>query len=279
MIGMEKNHGCIIVLKRFCLTLAGLFLLLSCATVPYTERKSLNLVSDGEMTSLSLQQYSQVMKNSKLSGNVKDVQMVKNVGQRIASASEAFMRDTGREADVKSYQWEFNLIDDGKTSNAWCMPGGKVAVYTGILPVTKDETGLAVVIGHEVAHAIARHGNERMSESLLVQLGGLGLSLALAQKPNATQELFLSLYGVSSQVGFMLPYSRIHETEADRIGLMLMARAGYDPREAVGLWERMAAQGGARPPQLLSTHPAPEARIANLRALIPEVMPYYKGKR
>ncbi|MBN1614084.1 MAG: M48 family metallopeptidase [Deltaproteobacteria bacterium] len=272
---MRRHHRCIPIHKRLCMVLALSFLCLSCATVPYTGRKSLNLVSDAEMVSLSLQQYAQVMKEAKLSGNARDVRMVKDVGQRIASASETFLRETGRGADIQSFQWEFNLIDDAETVNAWCMPGGKVAVYTGLLPLTKDETGLAVVMGHEIAHALARHGNERMSETLLVQLGGMGLALALSQKPKATQDLFLALYGISSQVGFMLPYSRLHEAEADRIGLMLMARAGYDPREAVALWERMAAQGGSRPPQFLSTHPAPESRIANLKALIPEVMPYY----
>lgn len=251
----------------------------ACATVPYTERKSLHLVSDEEMRVLSFQQYSALIKKARFSANIRDTEMVKRVGVRIAAAAEEFMKDAARGEDIRNYRWEFSLIDDAKTANAWCMPGGKIAVYTGLLPITKDETGLAVVIGHEVAHAIARHANERMSNAMLVQFGGIGLSLALAQRPAATQDLFLSLYGISSNIGIMLPYSRLHEAEADRIGLMLMARAGYDPREAVHLWERMSRQSGARSPEILSTHPAPESRIANIRSLIPEVMPYYRKTR
>lgn len=231
--------------------------LVGCATVPMTGRSGLSLVSDGQMVSLGAQQYGETLKNAKLSQNEGQVQMVRRVGERIAKASEAFLRESGREADISNYKWEFNLIDDDKTVNAWCMPGGKVAVYTGLLPITQDETGLAVVMGHEVAHAIAKHGNERMSQSLLAQLGGMGLSVALAQRPQATQDIFMALYGVTANVGFMLPYSRLHESEADRIGLSLMARAGYDPRAAVPLWERMAKAGGERQLEILSTHPAP----------------------
>ena len=184
--------------------------LAGCATVPLTGRSGLSLVSDGEMVNLGSQQYGDVLKKAKLSQNAAQVQMVRRVGERIAKASEEFLRESGRGADISAYKWEFNLIEDDKTVNAWCMPGGKVAVYTGLLPVSKDETGLAVVMGHEVAHAIARHGNERMSESLLVQMGGAGLALALSQKPKATQEIFMGAYGVGTSVGFMLPYSRLH---------------------------------------------------------------------
>ena len=229
------------------------------------------------MTSLGAQQYGEVLKKAKLSTNAAEVQMVRRVGARIAKASEEFLRETGQEVDIGGYKWEFNLIEDAKTVNAWCMPGGKVAVYTGLLPVSKDETGLAVVMGHEVAHAIAKHGNERMSQSLLAQLGGIGLSVALSQQPQAAQEIFMAAYGVTSQVGFMLPYSRLHESEADHIGLVLMARAGYDPREAVALWERMNKIGGGRPVEILSTHPAPDSRIANIRGFLPEALRYYKG--
>jgi predicted Zn-dependent protease len=251
----------------------------ACATVPYTERQTLHLVSDREITTLSFQQYADILKKSKLSGNARDTEMVRRVGNRIATAAADFMRESGHANDIVNYRWEFNLIDDPKTVNAWCMPGGKVAVYTGLLPITKNETGLAVVMGHEIAHAMAKHGSERMSEALLVQMGGIGLSLALAEKPKATQDIYLSLYGVSSTVGFTLPYSRLHESEADRIGLMLMAKAGYDPREAVSLWKRMSAQGGGRPMELLSTHPAPESRITNIQTLIPTVMPLYEKKK
>jgi predicted Zn-dependent protease len=249
--------------------------LAGCATVPMTGRSGLSLVSDGEMTNLAGKQYAEVLKKAKLSPNAVQVQMVRRVGARIARASEEFLRESGREADIRLYLWEFNLIEDDKTVNAWCMPGGKVAVYTGLLPVSKDETGLAVVMGHEVAHAIAKHGNERMSQSLLAQFGGIGLSIALAQKPQATQEIFMAAYGVSANVGFMLPYSRLHESEADRIGLSLMARAGYDPREAVPLWERMERLGGSRQAEFLSTHPAPESRITNIRGYLPEALHHY----
>ena len=259
--------------------LIGTLLLFSaCATVPLTGRESLRLVSDSELLSLSLKQYDEVLKTSKLSHDSAKVQMVKRTGERIAGATEQFLRNSGMESDIKNYKWEFNLIEDDKTVNAWCMPGGKVAVYTGILPLTQDETGLAVVVGHEIAHAIAKHGNERMSESLLVQLGGMGLSLALAKQPAATNQIFMAVYGATANVGILLPYSRLHESEADRIGLVLMAMAGYDPRGAVPFWQRMNQEGGSRPPEFLSTHPAPETRINHLQSLIPEAMKYYRGR-
>ena len=259
---------------------AGLILtlfLLSCSTVPLTGRSGLSLVSDSQVVTMSYQQYSEVLKKAKLSNDTGKVQMVRRVGGRIAGAAESFLRESGMAGDISLYKWEFNLIEDDKTVNAWCMPGGKVAVYTGILPITRDETGLAVVVGHEVAHAIAKHGNERMSQALLVQLGGMGLSAALATQAAATQELFLQLYGAGANVGYMLPYSRLQENEADRIGLVLMAKAGYDPRAAVGLWQRMSAQGGGRSLEFLSTHPAPETRIAKIQSLLPEALRYYRA--
>jgi predicted Zn-dependent protease len=253
-----------------------LLIVLGCATVPLTERKTLRLVSDSELATLSFQQYSEVLKKSKLSNDPAKVHLVKRVGERIARASEAFMKDSGMEADIKDYKWEFNLIEDDQVANAWCMPGGKVAAYTGILPITHDESGLAVVLGHEIAHAIAKHGNERMSEALLVQLGGASLSLALSKEPALTNQVFMAAYGLGANVGILLPYSRVHESEADRIGLVLMAKAGYDPRVAVPFWQRMNEKGGARPPEFLSTHPAPETRIKQIQALIPEAMKYYR---
>jgi predicted Zn-dependent protease len=256
-----------------------LFLLVACAEVPVTGRKGLHLVPESQLLTLSFQQYDQVLKESKLSKDQKSVQMVRRVGEKIAKAAEAFLRDSGRGEQIKNYRWEYNLIADDKVVNAWCMPGGKIAVYTGILPFTKDETGLAVVLGHEVAHAIADHGNERMSQGLLANMGGMALSVALSQKPAQTQELFMTVFGAAANVGLLLPYSRLHENEADRIGLMFMARAGYDPREAVPFWERMNKQGGSRPPEFLSTHPAPATRIANIKAAIPEALPYYQRSR
>ena len=257
---------------------AALFFLSSCATVPLTERRAIHLVSEQELTTLSLQEYSKVLQQSKLSDDRAKVQMVKNVGARIARATEEALKQVGRADEVQKYKWEFNLIQDDKTVNAWCMPGGKVAVYTGILPVTRDETGLAVVMGHEIAHAVAQHGNERMSQGLLAQMGGVALSVALSTQPAATSSLFMAAYGVGSQVGFLLPYSRVQESEADRIGLILMAMAGYDPRQAIPFWQRMNETGGARPPEFLSTHPAPETRIQEIQAHINEALKYYQAK-
>jgi predicted Zn-dependent protease len=254
-----------------------LFLLLaSCTTVPITGRRAVHLVSDQELTTLSVQEYSKVLDQSRLSQNPDQVRTVRNVGRGIAGATEEFLREQGLAEDIRSYKWEFNLIQDDKTVNAWCMPGGKVAVYTGILPITQNETGLAVVMGHEIAHAVAKHGAERMSQGLLAQLGGVALSVALSTQPAAATDLFLAAYGVGAQVGFLLPYSRIQESEADRIGLILMARAGYDPREAIPFWQRMSEKGGDRPPEFLSTHPAPETRIRKIEEFIPEAMKYYR---
>jgi len=272
MISFKKERGCLIHGS----VLLILFFLFACATVPLTERKSFRFIPDSQLLSLSFQQYSEVLKKSTLSNDPMKVQMVRRVGERIAKASEEFLRESKMEEDVKNYKWEFNLIEDDKVVNAWCMPGGKVAVYTGILPLTQDETGLAVVMGHEVAHAMAKHGNERMSQALVVQLGGMSLSLALSKEPALTQQIFMGVYGVGSQVGVMLPYSRLHESEADRIGLVLMAKAKYDPREAIPFWERMNQKGGSRPPEFLSTHPAPETRIKDIKTHIGEAMKYYR---
>jgi predicted Zn-dependent protease len=232
-------------------------------------------VSNTELNTMSLQEYRKVLKESKLSTDKGKIEMVKRVGHRIAMAAEAFLEDTGHRQKVKDYKWEFNVIEDEKTANAWCMPGGKVAIYTGILPYTQNETGLAVVMGHEVAHALADHGNERMSQALLTQLGGIALSTALSQKPQQTRELFMTVFGLTANVGVLLPYSRLHESEADRIGLLIMGRAGYDPREAIPFWKRMGKNDKTRPPELLSTHPAPDSRIEGIRKILPEAIQYY----
>jgi predicted Zn-dependent protease len=247
-----------------------------CAEVPITHRQSLHLVPESELLTLSLQQYNDVLQKSKLSTDNQKVAMVRRVGDRVAKAAESFLAESGHKDLIKNYQWQFNLIEDDKTVNAWVMPGGKAAVYTGILPFTKDETGLAVVLGHEVGHALANHGNERMSQELLANMGGTALSVALSSQPQMTQELAMAAFGAGASIGVLLPYSRLQESEADHIGLILMARAGYDPREAVPFWQRMNASPGSRPPELLSTHPAPETRITNIKALIPEAMAYYR---
>ena len=257
------------------LVITGL-VFIGCAEVPITGRGSLHLVPDSELMTMSLKEYRQVIDNNKLSTDPDKVRMVRKVGNRISKAAEAFLADMGRKDQIRNYQWEFNLIQDDKVVNAWVMPGGKAAVYTGILPYTKDENGLAVVLGHEVGHAIAEHGNERMSQALLANMGAVALSAALAQKPDQTRQLFMTVYGVGTNVGVLLPYSRLQESEADRIGLMLMARAGYDPRAAVPFWERMNREEKTRQPEFLSTHPAPSTRIADIERYIPEAMPYYR---
>ena len=254
-------------------------LLTACATVPYTGRSSLNLVPDSQLIKLSFDEYRKVLSESKLSTDPAKTALVRRVGRRVAAASEKFMRENGLGAKIKDYKWEFNLIQEDKTVNAWAMPGGKIAVYTGLLPLTRDEAGLAVVMGHEVAHAMANHGNERMSQGLLTQLGGMALSVALADKPAATQQIFMTAFGVGAQLGFLLPYSRTHEYEADKIGLILTAMAGYDPRAAIPLWQRMDKAGdGGRPPELISTHPHPQNRIKELQAMMPEALKHYRGK-
>jgi predicted Zn-dependent protease len=252
-------------------------LLWGCAEVPITGRQSLHLVPESELLTLSLQQYNDVLQKSKLSTDNQKVAMVRRVGNRVAKAAESFLAESGHQDLIKDFQWQFNLIEDDKTANAWVMPGGKAAVYTGILPFTQDETGLAVVLGHEVGHALANHGNERMSQELLKNMGGMALSVALTSQPQMTQELAMAAFGAGASIGVLLPYSRLQESEADHIGLILMARAGYDPREAIPFWQRMNKAPGSRPPELLSTHPAPETRITNIQALIPEAMAYYRG--
>ena len=251
-------------------------LIAACAEVPITHRRSLQLLPESELTALSLQEYDQVLKKSKLSTDQQKVEMVRRVGSKIAASAELFLIEAGLKSQIKNLNWEFNLIEDDKTVNAWVMPGGKAAVYTGILKYTRDETGLAVVLGHEVGHAIAGHGNERMSQGLLAQMGGIALAVALSENSSATRNLFMQAYGAGTTVGVLLPYSRLQESEADRIGLTLMARAGYDPREAIPFWERMSQQDGKRPPEFLSTHPAPESRIADIKKYIPEALAYYK---
>jgi len=260
------------------LLLPVVLFLLACSTVPITGRSSLQLVPTSQLLTLSFQQYDQVIQESELSQDPEKVAMVRRVGFRIADAAEAFLKESGYEEALDNYEWEFNLIEDDDAANAWVMPGGKAAVYTGILKYTQNETGLAVVLGHEVAHAIADHGNERMSQQLLAQMGGMALAVALSSEPQETRALAMTAFGVGTAVGVLMPYSRLHESEADHIGLILMARAGYDPREAVPFWQRMSQAPGERPPELLSTHPAPETRIENIRSHIPDAMKYYRRR-
>jgi predicted Zn-dependent protease len=227
------------------------------------------------MLSMSFQEYGDFLKANKLSTNKPATAMVQRVGSNIAKGVEQYFAQKGLSGELKGYAWEFNLVESNDV-NAWCMPGGKVVVYTGILPITKDETGLAVVLGHEISHAVAEHGNERMSQGLVTQLGGMALATALENKPEETQALWMTAFGVGTQVGALLPFSRTHESEADRLGLIFMAMAGYNPNAAVNFWERMAAQGGQAPPEFLSTHPSDQTRINDIKKELPEAMQYYK---
>jgi len=247
-----------------------------CAIVPLTGRSQLSLVSESELVALGAQDYKDLLAGEKLSTNRAETRTVAVVGQNVARSAEQFMRANGMSRQAADYQWEFTLIEDDATANAFCMPGGKVGVYSGILPITKNSAGLAVVVAHEVAHAIANHGGERMSQLLLAQLGGMALSQALSQKPEETQQLAMMAYGLGANVGVLLPYDRKQESEADRIGLILMAQAGYDPQAAVSFWQRMEAQGSGEPPEFLSTHPSHATRISDLRTWLPEAMGYYK---
>lgn len=251
-------------------------LLYACAQVAVTGRQQLSLVSNSDIIPMADHQYDSVVKAANLSTNQQQTAMVKNVGVKIQKAVEQYMAQNNASSELAGFQWEFNLIDDPKTVNAWCMPGGKVAFYTGIMPICQNEAGVAVVMGHEVAHAVANHARERMSQGMVANglLGTLGA--ALGQNPTLTKNLFMQAVGVGAQVG-MLKFSRQHESEADKIGLIFMAMAGYDPHEAPRFWERMSSQsGGAEPPEWLSTHPSHGSRVSDLNEAIPEAMKYYK---
>jgi predicted Zn-dependent protease len=256
-----------------------LLLWYGCSRVPVTGRKQLNIVSSSEMNLLAATSYTETLASSKLSTNATQTAMIKRVGERISKAVEQYMSEKNLSSSIADFQWEFNLIDEPNTINAWCMPGGRVAFYTGIMPLCQNDAGVAVVMGHEIAHAVANHSGERMSQEMLVQLGGVALATALQQKPEQTQQMALTVFGVGSQLGAILPYSRLHEFEADKLGIIFMAMGGYDPNEAPKFWEKMQAlSAGSAPPQFLSTHPSDEKRISELKAAMPEAMKYYQPK-
>jgi len=255
--------------------LVAALVVVGCSTVPVTGRSQLNLIPDAEILAMSFQQYDSFVKQNTLSSDAAKSAMVKRVGARIQKAVETYFAQRGLSAELSGYRWEFNLVEDPQV-NAWCMPGGKVVVYTGILPLTQNEAGLAVVMGHEIAHAVAEHGNERMSQALLQQAGGVALSVAMKNEPAEIRNMWLAAYGIGSQVGVLLPFSRTQESEADHLGLIFMAMAGYDPRVAPEFWKRMAAQGGEKPPEFLSTHPADETRIRQINEWMGEALQYYR---
>ncbi len=256
------------VIKRLFAIASLALLLTACATVPDTGRKQLLLISPSQEMQLGLQAFEKIKKETPISKDPEINAMVQRVGKRIAAV-----------APLPNAQWEFVVFDDPKVANAFCLPGGKVGIYTGILPITKDEAGLATVIGHEVAHAVARHGAERMSQGLLAQLGGQVINIATADKSPQARQLIQMAYGLGAQVGVMLPYSRAHELEADRLGQLYMARAGYDPKESIEFWKRFAAwaaKQGKRPPEFLSTHPLGKTRIRQLEKFLPEAEAEYR---
>lgn len=261
---MERNTASV-----FSLTVVAAILLAACQTVPITGRTQLQLLGERQEVQMGLSAYRDTLKKEKISGDPRLNDQVLRVGRRIAEA-------TGK-AD---YQWEFKVVDNDKMVNAFCLPGGKVAVYTGILPITRDDAGLATVMGHEVAHAIARHGGERLSQQLAVEGLVAAAAVGIAEGDSRKANLYAGLLGAGATVGVLLPYSRLQESEADRLGLIFMAKAGYDPRSAVDFWRRMAdaAKGKAKPPEFLSTHPADDTRIRQIEKWLPEALSYYQPR-
>jgi len=249
----------------------------SCSRVPITGRKQISLLPESELIAMSLAEYNSFLNQNDVVESGREATTVKNVSDKIIPAVEAVLQTEGYGDLLENFKWEVNLVQSNEP-NAWCMPGGKIVVYTGIIPYTKTDAGLAVVMGHEIAHAVAKHGNERMSQGLLAQTGYAALDIALSNKPSETRDLFLTAVGVGTTVGVLLPFSRTQESEADRLGLIFMAAAGYNPHEAISFWERMAANAnGPNIPEFLSTHPSDEHRIANIRDVyMVEAMKYYK---
>lgn len=242
------------------------FIAISCTKVPITQRKQMNLLSETSLISLSTKEYANFISQSKVIQNSADAALVKKVGQKLAESATAFLKSNNQIKRVQGYQWEFNLVEN-KEKNAWCMPGGKICFYTGILPYTKDETGMAVVMGHEIAHAIARHGNERMSSNTLINIGGAALNVAITEQNQQARDLLMSAYGVSASLGYLLPFSRVHELEADQMGLVFMQLAGYDAKKAIDFWKRMSQQE-SKNLEFLSTHPNDQKRIEEIEKFI-----------
>lgn len=256
-------------------------LLSACSSVPITGRKQLNLVSDEQVLSSSIASYNSFMTSAKQQNAIstdktKTAQVVR-VGQKIAAATEAYLRATGLESDIKNFAWEFNLVKSSEM-NAWCMPGGKIVVYEGIMKIVNSDDDLAVVLGHEVAHAVAKHSNERMSQQVAAQAGASVLAGVLSGQSYQTQSIAQQVYGLGAQYGVMQPFSRKHESEADKMGLVLMTIAGYNPSNAITFWQKMNANSQTKVPEFMSSHPSHETRIKDLTKWVPEVQKQYGGK-
>ncbi len=262
-------------MKKILLTAAILSLFTACSTVMLTGRKQVLLVSDQEVLSLSSQSFTEYMKTAKPSLNKNNTAMVQRVGRNVSQAVEAYLKANGLESEIANFAWEFHLVQDA-TPNAFCMPGGKIVVNEGILPLTKSENGLAVVVGHEIAHAVAKHSNERMSQQMIAQYGGAVVDAALASSTEKRKQMAQAVYGLGAQYGVMLPYSRKQEYEADRIGLIFMSMGGYDVNEAISFWQRMSELNTQKPMEFMSTHPSDANRIAKLQQVIPEALQYKK---
>lgn len=258
-----------IKMKKIVLLFVTTLFVISCSTVPITGRKRLNLVKDEQVLPASFAQYQGFLKQNKLSSNASKSKQVKDVGARISYAVDKFMRANGMVKEANSYKWEFNLVADNKV-NAWCLPGGKVVFYEGILPICANEDGVAAVMGHEVAHAFAKHGQERMTAAYGQKIGAILVAVGTAKKDPRERQMWNMVYGLGSNLG-MLKYSRVHETEADRLGMVFMIMAGYNPEEAINVWIRMSKRSESRkaPPQFLSTHPSNQTRVRDLRAYLP----------
>ena len=263
------------IMKKLFFTLMAAALLLSgCGSVPITGRRQLNLVSDQEILSSSLSQYTSYMQGAKKSSNTTQSAMVTRVGRKIAAATESYLKNNGLADEVSNFSWEFNLVQDNQL-NAFCMPGGKIVVYEGLMKIISSDDELAVVLGHEVAHAVAKHSNERMSQQLLAQYGAQVVSGALANNSSAVKSIASQVYGIGAQYGVMLPFSRKHESEADYMGLILMTIAGYNPDVAVGFWQKMSGGGQSSTPEFMSTHPSDQTRISDIQKNLPDVKKKY----
>jgi predicted Zn-dependent protease len=259
--------------KTYTLLFAFFLLFSGCVSNPLTGRSTMAFVNNSQLFPSSFAQYDEFLKENVVVSATSEAEMVTRVGKKLAEAAQKWLVSEGKPNYLDDYQWEYRLVQDD-TVNAWCMPGGKIVVYTGILPITRSEGGLAVVLGHEIAHALLNHGQQRMSAGLLQQLGAVGLQLGMGVVglSDDTQSLAMAAYGVGTQLGGTLPFSRSHESEADHYGLILMAIAGYNPNEAVPFWERMAAMGGGGSPEFLSTHPSDTTRIRQLQGWVPEAI-------
>lgn len=264
-------------MRKYFFILSAVTLFTACSQNAITGRNQLSFYSEDELRTTAQAQYRQFLTESKVvsTSSSKDAEMVQRIGRRLVQAINTYYAQKGFSAELQGYNWEYNLVQSNEV-NAWCMPGGKIVVYTGLLPIAQNEAALAAVMGHEIAHALAKHSNERLSQSAIQQMGGQVVGTAVSGKSAAMQAAINTAYGIGSQVGALLPFSRKQELEADKFGLIFCAMAGYNPQEAIGLWERMSKAGGGNTPEILSTHPAEATRIAKLKEMMPEALKYYQ---